>query len=229
MGTFKNLYSSIRRSEEIINRERQTWKCPGLKADDFLKLLKHFGSLHVNEKCADTDFIIDKNNQDTIQQLYFYLIGDKKNCRLELYRGIYMMGTFGCGKTLLLKSFLDVQDYVTRHITTMVHSKMLSDIIYSRGVIDLSTKPLFIDDVGRENIEDIDFGKKIKPFTDLIALRYEKGALTFATSNFMIESLAGDVKNRGYGTYITSRMEEMFNVIKLPGANRRKKSEYEAK
>ena len=140
-----------------------------------------------------------------------------------------MMGTFGCGKTILLKSFLDVQDYVTRHITTMIHSKMLSDNIYSKGIIDLSRKPLFIDDVGRENLEDTDWGKKIKPFTDLIAIRYENGALTNATSNFKIESLAGDAKNKGYGTYITSRMEEMFNVIMLPGSSRRKKYEYEAK
>lgn len=229
MGTFKQLYSDIKKNGELLEKERQSWKCPNLKPEDFLLLLKNFGSLHTREKCAGTNFSIDKYNQDVIRQLYFYLIGDKINCKLDLYRGIYLMGAFGSGKTVLLKTFLEVQDYVTRHVTTMIHSKMLSDNIYAKGIIDLSKKPLFIDDVGRENLEDTDWGKKIKPFTDLIAIRYENSALTNATSNFRIESLAGDEKHKGYGTYITSRMEEMFNVITLPSPNRRKKKEYEAK
>lgn len=225
METFKNLYSSIEKSKDIIERQRKSWKYPDLKEEDFLKLMQHFGKLHIEERRADNDFLIDSNNHKIIQQLYFYLTEDRKNCKLDLYRGIYLMGPFGCGKTILMRTFLDVQDYVTHHITTCIHSKMLFDLISAKGINELSTKPIFIDDVGRENLEDIEYGKKVKPFTDLMAIRYENGALTFATSNFMIESLSGDGNNKGYGKYITSRMEEMFNVVKLEGGSRRRKIE----
>ena len=86
---------------------------------------------------------------------------------------------------------------------------------------------MFIDELGREKLEMKDYGNVVKPVIDLFAIRYEYGGRTYATSNFTLDTLeaARDVKGKvtaqRYGNFIRTRMDEMFNVVELPGENRR--------
>jgi DNA replication protein DnaC len=66
-----------------------------------------------------------------------------------------------------------------------------------------------------------DFGNRIRPFNQLMEMRYETGARTFFTSNFSMETLSKD--SQGYGEYINERVQEMTNMVVLPGTSRRKK------
>ena len=173
-------------------------------------------------------FIVDQYTKDIIRQLYYYLTGDVRNCRWNVHKGIYLMGKVGCGKSLLMYSYLSVQDYLTRKITETIHAKQLIELLQSEGgITGLRERPLFIDELGRENLEMKDYGNVVKPVIDLFAIRYEYGGRTYATSNFTLDTLeaARDVKGKvtaqRYGNFIRTRMDEMFNVVELPGENRR--------
>ena len=93
----------------------------------------------------------------------------------------------------------------------------------------LARRPLFIDELGREQLEINDFGNRIRPINDLMAARYETGARTFFTSNFRLETLSkGRSENGeivGYGKYIGERIQEATNIVNLPGDSRREKWE----
>lgn len=223
------IIENIENEKKNRTDNRSAWKTPNLKPSDYQTLMKYFGNYYCDIKSPGTRFIIDDCNKGIYEQLYFYLKGDSENCKLNLYRGIYLCGAIGSGKTVLMNTFLSVQDYLTHHIIKRIHSKSIAEYILSQGVQQLKCCPLFIDDVGRENLEDIDYGKKIKPFTDIISMRYEEGALTFATSNFTVSKLEGDDNRNGYGRFITTRMLEMFNIVELKGGNRRKGVSYECK
>jgi DNA replication protein DnaC len=85
-------------------------------------------------------------------------------------------------------------------------------------------RPLFIDELGREESEVKDYGNVVKPVIDLFGLRYEEGARTYATTNFKYESL-----EKFYGEFIRTRMEEMMTYIQFPGESRRLKNEVKTK
>ncbi len=141
------------------------------------------------------------------------------------------MGKIGCGKSVLMYAYLYVQDMLTRKLTTFVHAKQLINLILDDGIDSLKKRPLFIDELGRENLETKDWGNVIKPVVDLFAIRYEYGGRTYATSNFTLDTLestkdeSGKVTGQRYGNFIRTRMDEMFNIVILPGENRRLKWE----
>jgi DNA replication protein DnaC len=96
------------------------------------------------------------------------------------------------------------------------------------GISRYVTCPLFIDELGREQVEVNDFGNRIRPFNQLMEMRYETGARTFFTSNFSMATLSKEKDEngkpqQGYGEYINERVQEMTNMVVLPGTSRRKK------
>ncbi|MEG1007522.1 MAG: hypothetical protein RSO15_14785 [Bacteroides sp.] len=176
-------------------------------------------------------FVVDDYNKNVIRQLYYYLIGDQDKCEWNIHKGIYMLGRIGCGKSILMYAYLSLQDMLTKKITHSVHAKQLIDLILSGGIEPLKKKPMFIDELGRENLETKDFGNVIKPVIDLFSIRYEFGGRTYATSNFTLDDLEnakdsnGKITGQRYGKFIRTRMDEMFNIVVLPGENRRLKWE----
>lgn len=113
----------------------------------------------------------------------------------------------------------------------MIPATLLYQRIIEQGIDSLSKRPLFIDELGREQLEMNAFGNKMRPIADLMALRYNNGARTFFTSNFKIETLSKGRNDKGelvgYGKYIGERIQEMTNIIEMPGESRREKWEEE--
>ena len=111
----------------------------------------------------------------------------------------------------------------------MIPATLLFQRIIDDGINSLATRPLFIDELGREQLEMNAFGNKMRPIADLMALRYNNGARTFFTSNFKIETLSKGRNDRGelvgYGKYIGERIQEMTNIVQMPGESRREKWE----
>jgi DNA replication protein DnaC len=99
---------------------------------------------------------------------------------------------------------------------TKIHSKRVADVLKEHDKGWLDKRPLFIDDLGREPKEVNNYGTKELPIIDLISIRYDFGALTFATTNFDSEKLA-----EFYGVAIVDRFKEMFNMLVLKGASKR--------
>ena len=177
--------------------ELSEWHCPSLSKENFWRLLQATAQAIMAQRGVYHRFVVDDDNREVITQMWLYAAGSK-DCKWNIHKGIYLGGKVGCGKTLLES---------------------------------LATRPLFIDELGREQLEISDFGNKIRPINDLMALRYNTGARTFFTSNFFLSTLSKGRNEKGeiigYGQYIGERIQEMTNIVEMPGESRREKWEEE--
>lgn len=167
-----------------------------------------------NEK--DREFDFDRYNQDFIRQMYFYLTGSK-SFNGNLYKGIFLHGKYGVGKTVMMMAMSEMITEMTSKVVSKYPSKLLAERMNNEGVELMAKRPLFIDDIGREPELFNNFGTKKRVMVDLFFRRYDTGAWTFVTAQYPIDKF--DTK---YGKLITDRMKSMFNEIELPGESRRK-------
>lgn len=156
--------------------------------DDFEELLVFNATEIMLRRSVTQKFVIDQHNGPIIKQLYLYLTNNP-DCAWNLNAGLIFAGKVGCGKSLLMMSYLRISDEFSRKLTTSIHSKTLAVLIKQTSIEEYARRPLFIDELGREESEVKDYGNVVKPVIDLFALRYEYGARTYATSNFNFTSL----------------------------------------
>lgn len=214
-------FKEMQQTQKRINEEKLlTYKAYlPIGYDEFKALLTGYAETIMLERSVTRTFEIDKNNGPIIKQLYYYLTNNT-DCAWNLNAGIILGGNVGCGKSVLMMAFLKISDQYTRKITTQIHSKLLASQLKTNGIDFYKKKPLFIDEIGREEEKAIDYGNVIKPVIDLLSMRYEYGARTYATTNFKYEKL-----ETFYGDFIRDRMEEMMTLVILPGDSRRLKNE----
>lgn len=159
------------------------------------------------------EFIVDAENKNQINQLYYYLIGSDQFSG-NLNNGILLMGAIGNGKTILMESFIEVFNATSNKVITVIHSKDIARIITDHELGYLNKRPLFVDDIAKEQEAIKNYGTTVHPFEDVINERYKNFGLTFGTSNYKFEDMP-------YDRHTIDRMRQMFNVIILPGKSRR--------
>lgn len=169
-------------------------------------------------------FVVDDNNASIIKNLYYWMIRSSQG-EYDFNKGIMLCGKIGCGKTLLMRAFLEVLMAASGYFIQTFQATLLH-VHYQRfGIDSLKSCPIFIDELGREQLEIYVNGVRIRPIEDLIAMRYEYNPVTFYTSNFKIETLSqgydDNGKKIGYGAYIGDRIKEKTNIIIMPGGSRR--------
>ena len=215
------------RQYQESTKEMHKWHCPVLSKESFWKLLTANAQALMAERGIFRAFDVDDANRDTILQMWLYASGSD-DCRWNLNKGIYMGGKVGCGKTILMYAFCEVLHFISGNTVEMIPAPDLCRMIAEKGYEPFATRPLFIDEVGREPMEMKAFGNIIHPIKELMAIRYNRGARTFFTSNFKITSLSRwrDEKGElvGYGQDIGDRIREMMNIVELPGDSRREQS-----
>ncbi len=215
------------RQYQESTKEMHKWHCPVLSKESFWKLLSANAQGLMAERGIFRTFDVDDANCDTILQMWLYASGSD-DCRWNLNKGIYMGGKVGCGKTILMYAFCEVLHFISGNTVEMIPAPDLCRMIAEKGYEPFATRPLFIDEVGREPMEMKAFGNIIHPIKELMAIRYNRGARTFFTSNFKITSLSRwrDDKGElvGYGQDIGDRIREMMNIVELPGDSRREQS-----
>ncbi len=210
------------------SKELAIWHCPNLSKEEFWKLLCATAQAIMAQRGVYHPFVVDDNNRDIIIQMWLYVTGSTE-CRWNIHKGIYIGGKVGCGKTLLMQSFCEILHLVSGMTVEMIPATLLFQRIIDDGIRSLSCRPLFIDELGREQLEMNAYGNKMRPIADLMALRYNNGARTFFTSNFKISTLSKGRNEKGelvgYGQYIGERIQEMTNIVEMPGDSRREKWE----
>jgi DNA replication protein DnaC len=218
---------NIARLQEQIAEKENTLRSfkshISMSYDEFRQLLSSNAYDIMMRRSVRREYIIDQYNEPIMRQLYLYFTNSPQ-CVWNLNAGLIFGGKLGCGKSLMMMAYLRISDEYSRKLTTMVHSKTLSGLIKQNGLEPYVRRPLFIDELGREESEVKDYGNVVKPVIDLFGLRYEEGARTYATTNFKYESL-----EKFYGEFIRTRMEEMMTYIQFPGESRRLKNEVKTK
>ena len=226
ISTTINQMNSSAANEELqrkIQKEREqlaTYKCQSpMSYEQFKELLTANAQQILLKRSVNTPYVIDQYNGPVIKQLYYYFTGNPL-CKWNLDAGLVFAGKIGCGKSVLMMAFLQLSNEYSRRLTTIIHSKRLAELIKAKGIEFYEKRPVFIDELGREETEFKDYGNVMKPVIDLLALRYEAGSRTYASTNYNLDALEGF-----YGKFIRSRMEEMMTLVHVPGESRRLKNE----
>jgi len=218
MGDTERVQALIRATEFKLKEFKC---CSPMSYEEFKELLIAHATEMMIMRSVTQPYIVDSNNGHVIKQLYLYFTNSPE-CRWNLNAGFMLSGKVGSGKSLLMMAYLKIADEYSRRRTTTVHSKLLAGLIKKNTIEHYEKRPMFIDELGREETETKDYGNVVKPIIDLFALRYESGSRTYATTNFKLETLSS---KEYYGDFIVSRIQEMMTLVVLPGESRRLKNE----
>lgn len=195
--------------------EYKRFAITNLTPENFRKLFE----LSVNEVMKDEnrsfDFHVDDNNQEFIQDMFYYLNYNIKYSG-DLDRGILLIGQIGSGKSFMMKTMIMIIELDCAKFIAWVHSKNLLSEIETKGIEHFKKRPLCIDDLGKEEKEGKIYGTSYHPVEDIFSLRDLHNTITFATGNYKMNSY-----EEFYTKHIIDRMKKMFNIHILKGGSRR--------
>lgn len=154
-----------------------------------------------------------------------YFINDPSG-QFDINKGILLFGKVGTGKTTTFRIFerlagaLDILDGYDKKFKIIKTSDIVLDIRAkeNEGFI----RPYFsnsfcFDDLGKEPKEVKIYGNSSTVMGDILFNRYDRSAITHATTNLNEQELM-----EHYGERIHSRMMEMFNWVHVTGEDHRK-------
>ena len=228
ISTNQQSFQALREdAREIISHEKEKMQKQRLPLPlayaDFQSLFCEFGTICLHNRNQAKNFVIDKNNEPMIEQLYYY-ITNNSTFSGDLDKGIMLQGKYGCGKTILLETYSSLHNHAVRRfhlnqpLFTFIKSVELQEQIVKQSASVFARRPLIIDEFGRESKMVQDYGNVSRPISELLSLRSDVGAITHGTTNFTFATLASD---EFYGGMIGDRLKVMFNFITLNGESRR--------
>lgn len=190
----------------------------------------------------DKPYVLDSTNKVFHTLLCFYFSNDPGFIPLatsmgienpSLSKGLFLAGSIGVGKTVMMKLFSKNQ----RQVFAVKTAKSIAESFQTDGEGSLqqllvcpplpvndasnfyhSKLGLCIDDIGTEEFKK-HFGNGKNVIGDLIELRYANGnygPLLHLTTNLTAQQL-----REFYGDRVGSRIREMMNIIKIVGKDRR--------
>ncbi len=170
-------------------------------------------------------FLVRPEQLEVIRGLTAYFSGNPGPYDLE--KGVFLYGGTGSGKTTLMRIFQDAR-FAIRHPVAMTNMPTLYADMLAEGQMNLQAqreKERIFDDAGAENAEIASFGNRVNLFPQLLLLRYEGQHKTHATSNLTPSEI---IQRPGFDDRVQSRMNEMFNIVHLPGGDWRRTKGMEA-
>lgn len=185
-----------------------------------------------------------------LQKEGFYkspLINNKSNPNLK--KGLMIIGSYGTGKTSILKTFYQIFANANNHPITVIDKNGTAQFLgrYKLGfgyftanevvkkfeaILDPLEKELFwkkfsngikyFDDVMTENTAS-NYGK-VEVFKDILEMRYSNSAKTLISLNYSGTTVNETLEalSTKYGERVYDRLFEMFNIIELKGESLRK-------
>lgn len=190
-------------------------------SEDILQHAINRGKLILEKR--NRAFLMDEYNKELFRYLSLYFARDKAFPG-DLSKGIFLIGSYGVGKSFPLLCFSGINCNVSFPANMM---KPTNEIICAfqkdgaEGVETFQKGVVVIDEIS-ENHDAAHYGNKTNVIQQLLESRYDlfvrTGIVTHATSNFVD---FGDIELH-YGPRVRSRVHEMFNIKKVEGPDRRK-------
>jgi DNA replication protein DnaC len=190
----------------------------GIKYFHFHRTLVHLKM--IGKQKFGEDFKFYKEDEEILEKLFLYFIHDPTSCAekgIDIKKGILLVGPVGCGKTTLMKLFLELAQEKMKYIvrpTRDITAEFIEDGFSVLSKYGLTYKGFCFDDLGVEqSIKH--FGNECNVIAEILLTRYEylktHNRITHATTNLNANDL-----EKIYGNRVRSRLREMFNVITFP-------------
>lgn len=209
-------------------REREHWK--RVQMGDEPPILNWEGLLNgvirKFERETGLNWVMTNDLLPIMQQLSKYFTDDPDG-KLDPKKGILLYGGVGCGKTTIMRMFMDnPKASYSVFSCRVVASDFARDSfegldkyygLCRRGVnvFRHSKFGQCFDDIGTESSVK-NFGNQANVMEDVILTRYEKFRTMQYYTHLTTNLSAADLKST-YGERCTSRMREMFNMIDFSG------------
>lgn len=213
---------------------------PNVSEDTIWLLLKKLG------KEINPQFTIDEDNFPTYSSIVMWILGNK-NMRAcddinpsnklpvpgDVNKGLFISGPMGTGKTTAAKLAINLLQFGAKFI---LENKPLfgwvktraDEIAESYQIIGSTEMPrtaslLLIDDLGTESSISSFMGSNKSPLKTILEYRGDRPRelITIITCNY---SITDPEMLDTYGPRVVSRMHEMFNLLRLTGNDRRRKT-----
>lgn len=188
---------------------------------------------------ASPEYVIDERCRGIIAAVYDWAwakagrgMGDTL---LDPAKGLFLFGPIGTGKSTVLKALRIYEGWMNRYAFAFSNNRLgyqftsaaEISLRYAESGIDGIARyterelmtDLAIDELGREPADAKHFGTNLNVVQTVLQLRYEcrHQFYTHITTNLAPDSIAAK-----YGVYIADRIKEMFNLIPVEGASRRR-------
>lgn len=241
METTNNIDKILRAIEERRTfAMMKRYQYSGFSVEDGLKVIEAVG------KARNPRFVIDDENRFTYENFIKWCHGDasmqcldpetNRPIKGDLFRGIYIAGNTGTGKSWCLEimreyaaacrfaiSFPDYDKDRTTGLTWgCIRAKDICEYYTEHGDVKSfkNRDILAIQDFGSEPVETLYMGNREDVIRQIIEYRGDtSNQLTLITSNLR---LSGKKLNERYGDRVESRLHEMCNYFIIQGKDRRK-------
>lgn len=248
---FQDHLSNLPKKQEVILPELKPITLESLYAV-FKDGFKFFNGKEFDESCNDCE---GRKLARTLCAYFLQRDGFYKSPLInnisnpDLRKGLMIIGTYGTGKTSILKTFYEIFSNANHHPIIVIDINGTEQFLgrYKLGfgyftanevvkkfeaLSDRLEKELFwsrhkkgfkyYDDIMTESTAS-NFGK-IEIFKDILEMRYEKGSKTIISLNYSGGSVAETLEQISlkYGERVYDRIFEMFNIIELKGESLRK-------
>jgi len=221
-------------SHAYAKRAKGVREFPTFDAKSWLEWIQKRGNARaIDQKWPSGKFDIDGDNRTVLKLLSLYFTRDPRfettRPGYSLHKGIYLVGSFGVGKSHLMELFdINLHTPFARHDCQVICGEYESRQEGGQAVIDhysnntLVSNPdntmgheylgRFFDDLGQEDTARY-FGKDKNVMAAIIENRYRARQfhMTHFTSNHTLDQL-DDL----YGQRVSDRLREMCNVIEYP-------------
>lgn len=190
----------------MTTKQQQGWRtCREHKAElvyrDFIKRLQIY--------CFPEEFILTVEIKEIVGQISLWYSNDKR-FKGDDKKGIILRGNCGTGKTMIVKTLLDMIEFGDKRVAILINVRDLQDLYIKNDIEKINTLKnrflIIIDDLGVENPDIKNYGNILEPFNDLFDYRYRNRMETILTTNLTLEKI-----KQFYGDRILDRFKEMFN------------------
>lgn len=179
----------------------------------------------LKENCHD--FAIDGDNQEIITNVFHWCLRDG-NGKYDPTKGLWIYGNVGTGKSILMKSiFAFIKEYWLHDCAEKINPKWVNTPTFcgryaKEGFSVFDSIPMGIDEVGAEITPTNHVGNKLNVVAHIIGCLYDSPSQlpNIITTNLSMTELLDK-----YGIRTIDRIGQLFNLVKMCGASRRKSNE----